>query len=229
MRYNGLCAVIERAIDEAGAPLLSQYRQAIVLGAIREDYWRLPIIGKIIEQPSLTHFYGPGLPGGFFPFITFSARTRARRCFSKAISELAAGRKASAFVQLGRAAHLLIDMGCPVHVHRVAHETDPYEWYVEGNRAQLEALPLPPIPPVYSVFKLVEQLAQFTAHFRADATNSVHGRIFRRLGIRNRLTKDEVAEQARQIIPMTTSYAIALFRHFAAESGIEQRPIDAAA
>jgi hypothetical protein len=219
MRYNGLCLVVDLAAAALAHPVVDRYRRAILLGALREDYVYLPLVGPV-ESLSLEHFYGPGLPGGFFPFLTPGTRTKAPYLFRKALGEAKEGRITSAFVQLGRCSHLLTDMACPVHVHRVAHLTDPYEWYVEGNCASLSKAEVPAPPAAASVVELIEGLAGFTAQFAADGTNSLHGRLLERLGLRRSLTRDEVAAQARAIIPMAASYNAALFGLFLVESGI---------
>jgi hypothetical protein len=219
MRYNGLALVIELAAARLGSPVIDRYRRAILLGALREDYVHLPLVGPV-ESLSLSHFYGPGLPGGFFPFLTYGTRTKAPRHYRNALRAAREGKTAAAFVQLGRASHLLTDMACPVHVHRVAHFTDPYEWYVEGNRAALSAEPVPSPPDAESVVALIEGLAGFTAGFAADGTNSLHGRLFKALGLRRPLHREDVAAQARAIVPVAASYNAALFRLFLGESGL---------
>jgi hypothetical protein len=220
MRYNGLCMVIDMAAAELGSPLVDRYRRAILLGAIREDYWYLPLVGPV-ESLSLEHFYGPGLPGGFIPFLTPGTRAVAPHLFEKGLAEARAGRVTSAFVQLGRCSHLLTDMACPVHVHRVAHFTDPYEWYVEANRDALSTEPVPPRPQAASVVELIEGLAGFTQQFAADGTNSLHGRLMKKIGWRRSLGRDVVAGQARAIIPMAASYNAALFALFLQKSGLD--------
>lgn len=218
MRYNGLCLVIEMAAAQLENPLIDRYRQAILIGAIREDYWYLSAIGAVVESLSLEHFHGPGLPGGFFPLITPSARGTATRLYRKALREAAAGRVTSSFVQLGRCAHLLIDMACPVHVLRVAHLNDPYEWYIEGNRAALAREIVPAPPPLSTVRELFDGLSQHTAQFAADGTSSIHGRWLKSLGLRKSLQRSEVAAQAKAIIPVAASYGAALFANFLRES-----------
>jgi len=217
MRYNGLCVVIDMAARTVASPAIDRWKQAILLGALREDYWYLPLLGTV-ESPSLSHFYGPGLPGGFVPFVTPSTRTKATRMYRRAIASARDGRTAAAFVQLGRASHLLTDMGCPVHVHRVAHETDPYEWWVESHRDELLAQAVPEPPDASSVRELVEGLARFTQQFRADMTNSAWGRLLLRAGVRRKVSPDECGEQARRIVPMAASYNAALMRLFLRET-----------
>jgi hypothetical protein len=220
VRYNGLCLVIDMAARVLDAPLVDKYKKAILLGAIREDYWYLPLVRTTVEQPSLTHFYGPGLPGGFVPFLTPGTRTKASQLYRRALAEARAGKLAAAFVQLGRTSHLLTDMGCPVHVHRVVHETDPYEWYVESHRRELIESKVPTPPDARTVKELIEGLAAFTQKFRPDRTNSLYGRILRKAGIWKAATREEVAAQAKAIIPMAASYNVALMRLFLRESAL---------
>lgn len=220
MRYNGLCVVIEQATRKLGHPLVSRYREALLLGALREDYWYLWGLGAVVESLSLTHFYGPGLPGGFIPFLTPGTRTKAPWLYRKALALVQAGRTTAAFVQLGRAAHLLTDMACPVHVHRVAHYTDPYEWYVEAHAEQLAARPIPPLPAAPSVVALIEGLARHTQRYAADGTNSLQGRALMALGLRRPLRREEVAAQAEAILPLAISYNAALLDLFLRESGL---------
>jgi hypothetical protein len=58
----------------------------------------------------------------------------------------APGAHGAAFASLGRACHVLADMACPVHVHRVIHDADPFEGYVEVHAAALaDARATPPV------------------------------------------------------------------------------------
>jgi hypothetical protein len=152
--------------------------------------------------------------------LTPSAKGKAPWLFRRALAAAQRGQLAAAFVQLGRCSHLLTDMACPVHVHRVAHFTDPYEWYVEGNRQALAAEPLRPLPPAESVAALIEGLAGHTQQFAADGTNSLHGRLLKWLGLRRSLGRAEVAAQARQLIPLAISYNAALYQLFLDRSGL---------
>jgi hypothetical protein len=221
MRYNGLCLVIEMATAKLDRAVVHRYRQALLLGALREDYWYLRGLGVVVESLSIEHFFGPGLPGGFIPLLSPSARGAGTRLYRKALKEAAAGRLPAAFVLLGRCAHLLSDMACPVHVHRVAHLNDPYEWYVEGNRAALSQQPVPPPPEGLPVPELFVGLMRHTAQFAGDGTSSLHGRWLKKLGLRKALSRLEVAAQARAIIPVAASYNAALFANFLRDSGIE--------
>src|SRR5258706_16185974 len=120
MLWNGQLAVLDMAVRAVGHPLASRYRKAVILGALREDVGYLPGLG-VFECLSVTHFYRPGLPGGFVPLVTVGPRWRCNRLVARAARELGDGRGAAAFVTLGRAAHLLTDMACPVHAQRTVH------------------------------------------------------------------------------------------------------------
>lgn len=218
MRYNGLCLVIQMAASRLADARIERYQTAILLGAIREDYWYLCGLGRVVESLSIEHFHGPGLPGGFIPFLSPSARSSGLRLYRKALRESRAGRLTSAFVQLGRCAHLLTDMACPVHVQRVAHLNDPYEWYVEANRLALSREPVPEPPSLPEIGDLFDGLSAYTARFAADGTSSLHGRWYQKLGWRRSLSRDEVAAQARAIIPVAASYIAALFKKFLLDS-----------
>src|SRR4030095_7655122 len=67
MLWNGQRVVLDMAIRALGHPLVTRYRPALVLGALREDVWYVPLFGAVLDRPSLTHFYRPGLPGGLGP------------------------------------------------------------------------------------------------------------------------------------------------------------------
>lgn len=218
MRINGLSLVIQMATRELDHPLINQYERAIILGSFREDVWYIPWIGKVVEHLSLTHFYGSDRPGGFFPWLTPGARLKANIYFRKAIREFRYGRHASSFVYLGRVSHLLTDMACPVHVHRVVHSTDPFEWYVEGNRSQLSNLPINWKSVENSSFKqasdIVTSLSQFTERFVPDRTNHFVGRVLRRFKLRKSLQRSELAKQAEQIIPVASAHMVELYKLF---------------
>ncbi|MBI3557134.1 MAG: hypothetical protein HY074_12795 [Deltaproteobacteria bacterium] len=220
MRINGLSLIISMATRELNDPLINHYEKAIILGAFREDVWYIPGVKSVIEHLSLSHFYGSGLPGGFFPFLWPGARAKSNRFHARAVNHFRAGNKAAAFVQLGRAAHLLADMACPVHVHRVVHETDPYEWFIEGNRARLLALPaVRSQTEPKRASDLIEAMSRFTESFESDKTNSPHGRLLRRLGARSILTRETVAAQAEKIIPVAAGHTAALFQLFLRRAG----------
>jgi hypothetical protein len=213
--WNGQRVVLDMAIRVLGHPLVTRYRPALVLGALREDVWYVPLFGAVLDRPSLTHFYRPGLPGGLVPFLTPGPRWRADRLFERAVARYREGRPAAAFVQLGRAAHLLTDMACPVHAQRTVHMiSDSFEWYVEGNARDLELLPVPAVAARRRASELVEDLARHTQRFSPDTTNSPWGRVLWKVGLRRKIPVPILDDQARQLIPLAAGYAAALLRLF---------------
>src|SRR5262249_22086568 len=136
-----------------------------------------PAFGIVFEHLSFSHFYEPPLPGGLLPLLWPGPMLKGNLFFERALREYRAGRNASAFVQLGRVVHLLTDMCCPVHAHRTIHETDPYEWYVEGNKKHLLALEVPEAPQGERASELIDGMARYTQPFRSDPTNNWYGRM----------------------------------------------------
>lgn len=214
MRLNGQLLVLEMALRELEAPQVLRYRKALILGALREDVFFLPGLSAAFEHLSLSHFYGPGLPGGFLPFLWPGARWKTERFFSRAVARYRQGRVPAAFLELGRACHVLTDMACPVHVHRVAHQSDPYEWYVDAHKEQLAALSVPRAPQAQRPSELVEGLARFTQQFTPDRTHHLLGRWLMKRGLRKPVPRHELAEQAERIIPMAASHVAGLLRLF---------------
>lgn len=217
MLYKGLQIVICSATEQLQLPLFQRYLDALVLGALREDVQYLPRKQRIWEHFSLSHFAGAVLPGGFIPFLTPSAASRAQYFFERAIELALQQQFVAAMVQLGRASHLLIDMACPVHAHRVPHWSDGYEWYIEGNGEHLRQL-RSSVPSHYrSVREIVTGLAKFTRQFPADTTHHHLGRWLKLRGWRRALTHDEIAAQAEQIIPVASAHLAAMYLHFLAQ------------
>jgi hypothetical protein len=214
MRYNGLQLVVRLAVGKLDDPLLNRYADALVLGAIREDIVWLARRRKIHEHWSLTHFSGRHLGGGFIPFFTASAPRRAQHYFDLALAAWRGGDPARAFVRLGMASHLLVDMACPVHASRVAHLNDGYEWFVEANCVRLAALPFE-VPLQYRRAQdAVAALAQFTRRFAPDRSNHHWGRLLKALGLRRSLTRAEFAAQAEQLIPAAAGHLAAVYTQF---------------
>jgi len=116
-------------------------------------------------------------------------------------------------------AHLLTDMACPVHAHRTVHETDGFEWHVEGNKARLLSLPVPHVPDATRASDLIESMARFTQAYATDGTNHRVGMLLRKLGLWRRVTARQAAAQATDLIPMCGGHAAALFRMFLRDVG----------
>jgi hypothetical protein len=218
VRPGGLCLVIELALARVADPQARRYGAALKLGALREDVVYVPLLGRVWESLSLSHSTGPTLPGGFLPLLWPGPRLRARWRFARALAEYRAGRAASAFVQLGRAAHLLIDMACPVHARRVAHLDDPFEWYVDGNAPALAALPPARLPDAQRVEELVGGLAREAQRFEVDRTNHPLGRLLRKFGLRRAMRASEARAQAEALIPLAAAHLAALLELFLREA-----------
>src|SRR5436190_17399492 len=118
MLPNGQAAVIRMAVTAHDDAAVSRYERAMLLGAMRADVWYLPW-GRVVEHLSFSHFYRRALPGGFLPFLTRGTRTMARKWLKEAIDAHRRGQNAAAYVHVGEVSHLVADMSCPVHVHRV--------------------------------------------------------------------------------------------------------------
>jgi hypothetical protein len=220
MWFNGFMTVIDMALQALDEPRLRRHRDAIIMGAFREDVCFLGGAGVVFQSASLTHFQRRRLPGGFIPFVWPDAARRARKFFDRARREQARGRQASAFVQLGRAAHPLIDMACPVHAQGVAHTTDPFEWCVEAMGEELRRLPADAVHGT-EVEELVNAMAAFAQGFAADKTTSPWGRVLRRVGRRQPVRAALAREQARALIPRAAGCTAALFRCFLSETKIQ--------
>jgi len=214
MRYNGLQLAIGMAVKTLDDAHLNRYRDALVLGAIRADIDYQPRTGAIREHWSLTHFSGAWLGGGFIPFLTRSAPRMAQVHFDQALAAWRAGDAARAFVLLGMASHLVIDMACPVHASRVAHLTDGYEWYVEAHGAELAALPVAVPARFASAHAATAALARITRQCAPDRTNHHWGRLLKRLGLRRSLTRTEFAAQAAHLIPAAAGHLAAIYTLF---------------
>lgn len=226
MRLGGLWVVIEMAARAMRDPLVDRWKDAIVLGALREDVMHVPLAG-VVEHLSFSHFYQPGLPGGLVPFLWPGPRRKADLFFGRAVERFAAGDHAGAFVQLGRASHLLTDMCCPVHAHRTVHLTDGFEWWVDAHARELVALPVPDVAPAASASALIERMARFTQTHDTDATHHPIGNALRKRGLRHRLTNRECEHQARVLVPQCAAETVALFRLFLAHARRSRPPAHA--
>ena len=214
MRYNGLFIVLDLAIRKLDDPLVNRYRDPLVLGSLREDVWYIPGFNSIFEHWSFSHFYKPPLPGGFIPVVWPGPRYKGEKFYRRALDLHRNGKIAGGFVQLGRVAHLITDMCCPVHVHRTTHLTDPFEWYVEGNKKKLLESDVPDAPEGKTVSDLVVGLATYTSRFRDDRTNNWPGYFMRKFGLWEPMKSKEAGEQARELIPMAAAYTVSLLRMY---------------
>jgi hypothetical protein len=211
MLANGQAAVVRIALASLDDERLDRYAAPLLLGAMRVDVARVPFVNRVYEHMSLNHFYRRGLPGGFVPFLTPGVRRSARKWFAEAVR---LGRTPAGFVKLGGVSHLIADMSCPVHVHRVIHESDSFEWYVEAHHEELRALPVPSVPEFERVEDVIESLASVTKTFEPDRTRYSVGRLLRRAGLRRAVPRSVIAEQARTLLPLAGAHAAAMLRLF---------------
>ena len=216
MLRNGLCLIVEMAVDLVEDERVRRYRKALLLGTLREDVLYVPLFG-VTEYPSFSHFYRPGLPGGFIPFVWPGPRSSADRKWTLASRAMRSGKTAEAFVHLGRMLHVLTDMCIPSHANRVAHEDDPFEWFIEGNARALSQLAVPTIAPLLRASAHVEAMARVAQRHAPDATNTPLGRVLERIGARRKVSAREAAMQAEALVPLAAGHAAALLRRFAAE------------
>ena len=215
MLANGQAAVVKIALASMRDEQLEPYAVPLLLGAMRVDVACIPFVHRVYEHMSLNHFYRRGLPGGFIPFVTRSVRGSARTWFAEA---LRLGRTTAAFVKLGGVSHLIADMSCPVHVHRVIHESDSFEWYVEAHHEELRALPVPAVGEFERAEDVIDSLASITRTFEPDRTRYSFGRLLRRAGLRQAVPRRVIAEQARTLLPLAGAHSAAMLRLFLRET-----------
>jgi len=134
MWFNGFITVIDMALTALDRPFLHRHRDGA--DPRRFSGRRLLRAGhSSLFSRALAHALPPPRAAGRIrSFRLARASRRADKFLERAVREFAAGREASAFVQLGRAAHPLIDMACPVHAQGVAHAADPFEVVRRGAR-----------------------------------------------------------------------------------------------
>jgi hypothetical protein len=216
MLRNGLYLVADAAARRSGVEAATRWRDALVLGSLREDILWVPPFG-LTEYPSFRHFGGRGRRGGYLPFWPGPRRT-ADVLYRRALAHARAGHPADAFVLLGRILHVVTDVCIPSHVHRAAHDRDPFEWHVEGNLARLAELEVPEIALATRPSELVARLAAEAARFRADRTNTPLGRVLRRAGVWKRVGASEARAQADALVPLAIGHGAALLRMFARDA-----------
>ncbi len=219
MLRNGLYLVADAAARRAASDTARRWRAAIVLGSLREDVLWIPPFG-LTEYPSFRHFGGRGLPGGYLPLVWPGPRRTSDLLYRRAIRRARAGDLAAAFVTLGRIVHVVTDACIPSHVHRAAHDRDPFEWHVEGNVERLRALPVPPVPLAARPSELVAALARETARFRPDRSNTPIGRAMRRARLVRGVDGREARAQVDALLPLAVGHATALLDMFARDASV---------
>jgi hypothetical protein len=225
MFTNGHKLIMDMGVDAVGHPLLARHYDDLLLGNMREDVYKVPLVERFMLGKGLTHYYRPGRRGGAFPFVP-GAPARADWLFEGAVRRFSCGHARDAFFTLGRIAHLLSEMVAPVHAQVVLHwRGDGFEMVLERHHARLRALPLPPWPMhLGSAGALVHELAVFCQRFPCDRTRNVPGYLAYRLGLRRRPTHEEVEAQVAELVPAGGAYTAALCALFMKRAGVTVSP-----
>ena len=219
MLRNGLFFVADAAARRAASETARRWREALVLGSLREDVLWIPPLG-LTEYPSFRHFGGRGLPGGYLPLVWPGPRRTSDVLYRRALRHAREGELAAAFVTLGRIVHVVTDACIPSHAHRAAHESDPFEWHVEGNLERLRALPVPEVALAARPSELVAALVRRAARFRPDRSNTPIGRMLERARLVRGVEAKEARAQADVLIPLAVGHATALLDMFARDADI---------
>jgi hypothetical protein len=212
---NGHRLIMDRALDELpGSPLHAHY-DAMLLGNLREDVYKIPFLPRFVLGKGLTHYYKPGTWWGLAPLIPTAPR-RSGWLFKKALRLWRAGRPRDGAFWLGRAVHLLSEMAAPVHAQVILHwRGDPFEMFLERNHAQLRSLPVAEIPVgAATPDELAHRLAVLTQAFPCDRTNNLPGWVGMKLGVWRPHPPEEVERQVRTLVPIGAAYTVALYRMF---------------
>jgi len=196
---------INEAIDRVGswAPPL---RREILQGNDDEDVHIVPWLKWRLRAAGLTHTH---VPNGQFGELGFpSAKSRCLFFLEKARQERDRTRAAW---WVGRACHLLGDVAVPARANRVWHlEGDPLETWIESH---VDSFRNTAIPDIQSKTPdgIIEALAREAAAFPADTTRTPWGRAaFQWTGRGRMLQEEELAEQARKLVPLAIASTKAL-------------------
>jgi hypothetical protein len=198
---------INRAIDEAG-PWARAHRQEILQGNDDEDVHIVPLFNWRLRAAGLTHTH---VPNGQFGELGFpSAKSQCLIFLEKARQT---NESARAAWWIGRGCHLLGDVAVPARANRIWHiDGDPLEAWIEARVDSFQQVRLPEITKK-TPDEMVEELARFAATFPADTTRTPWGRARFRFFERGRkLDNDELAEQARNLVPFVIACTKALLQ-----------------
>ena len=227
MFANGHRLIMDRALDELGAGPLNDEYDALLLGNLREDVYKVPFVSRFVLGKGLTHYYKPGSRWGLWPFVP-SAPRRTGWLFERAVTLWSAGRPRDGAFWLGRAVHLLSEMAVPVHAQVILHwRGDPFEMYIERHHRELRELPLPAIPDDHATpDALVHRLAVVCQDYPCDRTNNLPGLLAMKLGLLRSHRRDDVVRQVHAMVPIGAAYTVALYRMFLARAGaaVRDRP-----
>lgn len=221
MFTNGHKLIMDLGVDAIAHPLFDRHYDELLLGNMREDVYKFPLVDRYMLGKGLTHYYRPGRRGGAFRFVP-GAPARADWLFEGAVNAFAGGRPRDAFFTLGRVAHLLSEMVAPVHAQVVLHwRGDGFEMHLERHHARLRALPLPAWPRhLRAAGALVHELAVECQRFPCDRTRNVPGYVAYRLGLRQRPSRETIEAQVAALVPAGGAYTAALYALFLERAGV---------
>lgn len=209
MLSKGLTLVLDMALASRESPTPLKKKEALIQGIFREDVIPIPFTRKSFPSPSWRHFWP-------------RSRRYCDSLFRKAVRLGREGKGEEGEIALGRALHVLIDMGCPVHAQRVWHYLhDPFECYVEGHVDEISRLPLPSLAEgawKRSPEGLVESLASAARLEQADRRQGPWALALRRLQLMERPRNIPVADQARRLIPLAAAHVRALLENYERET-----------
>jgi hypothetical protein len=198
---------IHRAIDDADG-WAREFRRDIIQGNDDEDVHIVPFVKWRLRAAGLTHTH---VPNGRFGELGFpSAKSQCMLFLEKARHER---RPARAAWWIGRTCHLLGDVAVPARANRIWHiEGDPLEAWIEARVESFRDVVLPEIAKK-APEEIVEELARFAATFPADTTRTPWGRArFQWFDDGRKLDNEELAEQARLLVPLVIAYTKTLLQ-----------------
>lgn len=160
---------------------------------------------------------GFGLDGEYDPRWSEGVGRKKGRRGEGALYLYANGDKKKAFWYLGHAAHLLMDMSVPAHVHVWAHvfPKDSYEWYIRGHHPQWAGSASGAVESFDGLYPLFLETAKTAQGFdcgwkEGGKSGSVdQGR--RRAG---GFTEEELRQEADVLMPLAIRRTAALYRYF---------------
>lgn len=198
---------INQAIDDAG-PWVRVFRREILQGNDDEDVHIVPLLNWRLRAAGLTHTH---VPNGRFGELGFpSAKSQCLVFLKKARREPNHERAAW---WTGRACHLLGDVAVPARANRIWHiEGDPLEAWIEARVDSFRDVTAPEVARK-TPGEIMEEVTRNAAAFPADTTRTPWGRArFQWFGRGRKLDNDELAEQARFLVPLVIAYTKTLLQ-----------------
>lgn len=189
-------------------------KKMLFRGALNEDFF---CVGKRllkIRMLGLSHFYNPETKSGFLLNIFSNGKDTGVKRFNKAKKYYIKGDIKNAYYNLGRAVHLLHDLAAPAHAQLLPHYIlDRCEIYINKNCDRMK-LPRIRIVRFKRADDYYHSIAAKVYHFEAEKRLSMAWQVKRLIGLKKRIPKENLREQAEYIFPMAVSYTAGLIEHF---------------